>query len=264
VLSKLTLGTPLESRDVRDGATLMLLDLPDAQKLILPKPEGAEFNFHSEYYWYYGTLVMWHMGGEYWNTWKERIIPVVKETQNTTGAAGSWDPKDEFLGQYAGRVYATVFNILNLEIFYRFLPLYKTREVSGRAPAQLKTLDQLLEEIRSNRDRGVLGVVEDLGMRFGKDPKALEALGGVLIDPRFGNARHVAYNALMKNRKEALPTLRRAFLQVDDTFKRAIMAAFRQEKDREAVRVLEIVANATDGSKSMRAEAAALLKELKK
>jgi hypothetical protein len=41
---------------------------------------------------------------------------MLKRTQNTGEARGSWDPRGTFLGTYAGRLYVTTFNILILEI----------------------------------------------------------------------------------------------------------------------------------------------------
>jgi len=37
---------------------------------------------------------------------------------------GSWDPPRNVWGPIGGRLYATTLNILNLEIYYRYLPLY--------------------------------------------------------------------------------------------------------------------------------------------
>ena len=45
----------------------------------------------------------------------ERVLPLVRSTQNTESAAGSWDPEGEFLGRYVGRLYSTVVHILILE-----------------------------------------------------------------------------------------------------------------------------------------------------
>ena len=41
--------------------------------------------------------------------------------------AGSWDPKDEW-GRYGGRLYSTALATLTLEVYYRFLPLYRLNE----------------------------------------------------------------------------------------------------------------------------------------
>ena len=38
---------------------------------------------------------------------------------------GSWDPANHRLGSRGGRVYCTAMAILSLEVYYRFLPIYK-------------------------------------------------------------------------------------------------------------------------------------------
>ena len=38
---------------------------------------------------------------------------------------GSWDPIHRYWGRHAGRLYATALSILNLEVYYRYLPMCK-------------------------------------------------------------------------------------------------------------------------------------------
>ena len=45
------------------------------------------------YYWYYGTQVMHHYGGNSWETWNRKMRELLISTQNTRSSnAGSWDP----------------------------------------------------------------------------------------------------------------------------------------------------------------------------
>ncbi len=80
------------------------------------------------YYWYYGTQVMFHMGGQHWQTWNARLHPLLVGTQVKGGAmAGSWDPKGavpDRWGPHGGRLYVTTLNLLSLEVYYRHLPLH--------------------------------------------------------------------------------------------------------------------------------------------
>ncbi len=81
------------------------------------------------YYWYYATQVMFHLGGDYWQTWNDHLQPMLVGTQIKRGAnAGSWDPlkpvPDRWAGQ-GGRLYVTTMNLLSLEVPYRHLPLYE-------------------------------------------------------------------------------------------------------------------------------------------
>mgnify|MGYP001023302309 CR=1 FL=1 len=73
------------------------------------------------YYWYYGSQVMFQMGGDYFKQWNDAIRDMLCDHQITKGDdAGSWDPT----GRYApeGRVFSTAFGALCLEIYYRYAP----------------------------------------------------------------------------------------------------------------------------------------------
>lgn len=81
------------------------------------------------YYWYYATQFMFHMGGDYWDRWNGYLNPLLLETQTKTGPeAGSWDPQlpvPDRWSTHAGRLYVTTMNLLNLEVYYRHLPIYE-------------------------------------------------------------------------------------------------------------------------------------------
>ena len=84
------------------------------------------------YYWYYGTLGMYQLQGDYWQRWNEALQAALVGRQQTDGdLAGSWDPVCVW-GGYGGRVYSTAMSALCLEVYYRFLPLYND---PGRGPA---------------------------------------------------------------------------------------------------------------------------------
>lgn len=81
------------------------------------------------YYWYYATQVMFHMGGDHWKKWNQSLNPVLLESQISDGPyAGSWDPVTPVPDRWsvhAGRLYVTTMNLLNLEVYYRHLPIYE-------------------------------------------------------------------------------------------------------------------------------------------
>lgn len=81
------------------------------------------------YYWYYATQVMFHMGGRHWKDWNASLNPVLLESQLVDGPnAGSWDPVNPVPDRWsihAGRLYVTTMNLLNLEVYYRHLPIYE-------------------------------------------------------------------------------------------------------------------------------------------
>lgn len=82
------------------------------------------------YYWYYGTLAMFQLGGTHWDRWNQSLSAVLLDTQRKSGhAKGSWDPQRPF-GIDGGRVFTTACSALCLEVYYRYIPLYAT---SGKA-----------------------------------------------------------------------------------------------------------------------------------
>ena len=75
------------------------------------------------YYWYYASIAMYQLQGDYWKRWSEALRKTLLSTQRTAGTlAGSWDPNTRWDG-YGGRVYSTALATLCLEAHYRYLPL---------------------------------------------------------------------------------------------------------------------------------------------
>lgn len=84
------------------------------------------------YYWYYATQVMHHMGGARWKGWNERMRNLLIELQETKGhEAGSWTPVAEH-DPSGGRLYMTALAVCTLEVYYRYLPLYKQRALDAK------------------------------------------------------------------------------------------------------------------------------------
>jgi len=95
----------------------------EAIDFLVQNPPGlAKKDF---YYWYYGTLAMYQHGGGVWRQWNERLREQLLSEQTVSGPfAGSWEPTDPW-GRYGGRLYSTALATLTLEVYYRFLPLYR-------------------------------------------------------------------------------------------------------------------------------------------
>ena len=83
------------------------------------------------YYWYYGTLAMFQMGGDHWKNWNKALKPALLDNQRKGGPLdgsaadvdGSWDLLNVY-DKRAGRVYTTAVGALCLEVYYRYLPMY--------------------------------------------------------------------------------------------------------------------------------------------
>ncbi|MFP6604639.1 MAG: prenyltransferase/squalene oxidase repeat-containing protein, partial [Pirellulaceae bacterium] len=86
------------------------------------------WNEQDVYYWYYATQMLHHMGGEWWNKWNRVMRQTVPEHQTTVGREkGSWSPSDDAWGHQGGRLFTTCLSIYMLEVYYRHLPIYKSK-----------------------------------------------------------------------------------------------------------------------------------------
>lgn len=121
LLMRMYSGWDRNSRFLQQGAGYLLENPPQIGTLSDPERDT--------YYWYYATQVMFHMGGDYWQKWNGQLHPLLIRSQITEGAqAGSWDPiapVPDRWAPHAGRLYVTAMNLLNLEVYYRHLPIYE-------------------------------------------------------------------------------------------------------------------------------------------
>ena len=88
-----------------------------------------DINGRNVYYWYYATQVLHNMPGPEWDKWNRHTRKVLIESQCREGCAtGSWDPdkpSKDVWGDAGGRFMVTSLSALTLEVYYRYLPLYK-------------------------------------------------------------------------------------------------------------------------------------------
>jgi len=79
------------------------------------------------YYNYHATQVMFHYGGEPWQRWNGKMRDQLIETQAKKGhATGSWHVVGDDHGvPIGGRLYCTSLATLNLEVYYRYLSIYR-------------------------------------------------------------------------------------------------------------------------------------------
>ena len=92
--------------------------------------EGGDRNI---YYWYYATQLLHNMRNEQWERWNPKIREglIGLQVKDDTCAKGSWDPFSpvpDIWAERAGRLYLTSLSILTLEVYYRYLPLYRTAD----------------------------------------------------------------------------------------------------------------------------------------
>ncbi|HWE35994.1 MAG TPA: prenyltransferase/squalene oxidase repeat-containing protein [Isosphaeraceae bacterium] len=82
------------------------------------------------YYWYYATQLLHNMKGKDWEEWNGRIREglIGLQVAGTGCDRGSWDPlapQPDRWGSRGGRLFQTSLSILTLEVYYRYLPLYR-------------------------------------------------------------------------------------------------------------------------------------------
>ncbi len=100
---------------------------------LLPNRPRMSDRQESVYYWYYATQVLHHVGGEAWETWNDAMKQVIPAKQEKVGPdAGSWGPEEDMWGVAGGRLYTTCFQIYCLEVYYRHLGIYDTKQQGQR------------------------------------------------------------------------------------------------------------------------------------
>jgi hypothetical protein len=93
-------------------------------------------NDRNIYYWYYATQLLHNLKNKDWERWNPHVRELLIKTQvkDDTCASGSWDPfqpAPDRWGGTAGRLFQTSLSILTLEVYYRYLPLYRTSDTEG-------------------------------------------------------------------------------------------------------------------------------------
>ena len=134
--SRLLLGFPLTPQAAEEGQRMLLSNVPGR----------SEENL---YYWYYATLALYQLRGntesvttasvagnnsmeDAWKQWNESLKKQLCSTQVPRGQLeGSWNPSCIW-GGYGGRVYSTAFACMCLEVYYRYLPMYKPEQFANQ------------------------------------------------------------------------------------------------------------------------------------
>jgi hypothetical protein len=84
------------------------------------------------YYNYYATQVMFHYGGEPWKKWNNSLRDRLVAAQAKEGhARGSWHFNGDHGTSAGGRLYSTTLAAMTLEVYYRYMPIYKSKSTEG-------------------------------------------------------------------------------------------------------------------------------------
>lgn len=164
MLCRQFLGWPKTDPIFDRQANLILQELPSWKAL-------STMSFNTMYYWYYATLALYQHGGDAWKTWNANLRDMLCERQRRgSHSNGSWDPDDRWFGAVGGRVYSTTMAVLNLEVYYRYLPIYQENAGGGGLHAE----EILIEAFQSGDKQARLQALKLL-TQFGVD-----VLSGVL------------------------------------------------------------------------------------
>ncbi|WP_435010371.1 prenyltransferase/squalene oxidase repeat-containing protein [Tundrisphaera lichenicola] len=92
-------------------------------------------NERNIYYWYYATQLLHNMQNKAWKQWNPRVRDglVAMQIGGQGCDRGSWSPifpQPDLWGTKAGRLFQTSLSVLTLEVYYRFLPLYRTGDAT--------------------------------------------------------------------------------------------------------------------------------------
>ena len=88
------------------------------------------------YYNYYATQVMRHWEGEEWKNWNQQMRDQLIHSQAKQGhEEGSWyTGGGDYGAGPGGRLYCTAMAAMILEVYYRHMPIYRTRSVEQDFP----------------------------------------------------------------------------------------------------------------------------------
>jgi hypothetical protein len=78
------------------------------------------------YYNYYATQVVFHFGDEPWKKWNKSLRDSLIHSQSKNDhEAGSWHFRGDPGSGTGGRLYCTAMAAMTLEVYYRYLPVYR-------------------------------------------------------------------------------------------------------------------------------------------
>jgi hypothetical protein len=91
-------------------------------------PEAGRIDY---FYWHFGTVAMFQLGGDEWKEWWQKMKEAalagqVRGNPDETCQRGSWDPIDPW-GTQGGRIYSTALMVLCLEGPYRYGRLFASK-----------------------------------------------------------------------------------------------------------------------------------------
>jgi hypothetical protein len=117
LLSRMYLGWPKEHEGLQRGVHILSTLGPSTDQTAMR---------NNMYYNYYATQVMHHYGGYPWQRWNAVMRDYLIRTQANRGhEIGSWYLDGDIHTAAGGRLYCTSMAAMTLEVYYRYMPLYR-------------------------------------------------------------------------------------------------------------------------------------------
>ncbi|NQZ70699.1 MAG: hypothetical protein HRT89_21810, partial [Lentisphaeria bacterium] len=110
------------------------------RKVLKAPDTWASVAASATYGWYYDTQAMFNAGGKPWKRWAKIFQPVLIKAQDP---AGYWETAGGHgMGPtLPGRILSTCWSILQLEVFYRYLPTFNIGNVAKNAGGEIANID---------------------------------------------------------------------------------------------------------------------------
>ncbi|MFN0134840.1 MAG: hypothetical protein ACKVS9_01840 [Phycisphaerae bacterium] len=131
IVSNMLLGVRPDAEITQRQQGLLLADPPSIGQL----QGGDATQLHDYYYWYYGTVGLFQLGGPEWERWNGSLRDALLTMQDRkvlgdrrrSHSFGSYPPFGQEWGKWGkmgSRVYTTAISTLALQIYYRKTPAY--------------------------------------------------------------------------------------------------------------------------------------------
>ncbi len=145
LVARQILGWPRDFPPLVKGASVIAKHLEQSQE-------------RNIYYWYYATQLLHNMKNKDWERWNLRVREGLIDTQDAseTCAKGSWDPIEPVPDRWSssgGRLFNTSLSILTLEVYYRYLPLYRDYDNEQKKGKAVKPPDEPGDDVAADAEK---------------------------------------------------------------------------------------------------------------
>ncbi len=144
LVARQLLGWPRDFPALVKGASVIARDLETSEE-------------RNIYYWYYGTQLLHNMKKKEWERWNKRVREglIAAQIHDDSCARGSWDPNLPVPDRWSssgGRLFLTSLSLLTLEVYYRYLPIYRDYDEQQANPDRDMKVDDRKDDSETKKD----------------------------------------------------------------------------------------------------------------